>query len=143
MEVAAVGVPDERLGELVAAVVSIKPPFHGQVDEAQLIKQAEKASVHLRLISELLDAHGKHHSVYLDSRCRSSLWCRTSLSVSQHECDGIVQTLTPCSKNVHHLARFSKLIFVRLLRNVGRLERQKEAPQRDCECHCLMYGSSK
>lgn len=41
-EAAAVGVPDERLGELVAAVVSVKPPFHGRVTEAALIALARK-----------------------------------------------------------------------------------------------------
>ncbi|KAF9012333.1 hypothetical protein BDQ17DRAFT_1343710 [Cyathus striatus] len=40
LEAAAVGVPDERLGELVAAVVSVKPPFQGRVTEAMLIAQA-------------------------------------------------------------------------------------------------------
>jgi acyl-CoA synthetase (AMP-forming)/AMP-acid ligase II len=43
LEVAAVGVPDARLGELVAAVVSIKPPYHGKVNEAQLLKHAQDA----------------------------------------------------------------------------------------------------
>lgn len=43
LEAAAVGVPDERLGELVAAVVSIKPAFRGQVTEAGLILQAQKS----------------------------------------------------------------------------------------------------
>lgn len=42
LEVAAVGVPDKRLGELVAAVVSIKPAFHGKVTEASLISVAQK-----------------------------------------------------------------------------------------------------
>jgi acyl-CoA synthetase (AMP-forming)/AMP-acid ligase II len=36
-EVAAVGVPDERLGEQVAAVVSVKPAYQGRVTEAELI----------------------------------------------------------------------------------------------------------
>ncbi|KAF6762632.1 long-chain-fatty-acid-CoA ligase [Ephemerocybe angulata] len=40
LEAAAVGVPDARLGELVAAIVSIKSPHHGKVDEAQLLRQA-------------------------------------------------------------------------------------------------------
>ncbi|EKM59179.1 uncharacterized protein PHACADRAFT_136523 [Phanerochaete carnosa HHB-10118-sp] len=39
-EVAAVGVPDERLGELVAVVVSTKPAYHGQVQEAELLALA-------------------------------------------------------------------------------------------------------
>ncbi|KAH8105971.1 hypothetical protein BXZ70DRAFT_998122 [Cristinia sonorae] len=36
-QVAAVGVPDPRLGELVAAVVSVKPGFRGQVKEEEVI----------------------------------------------------------------------------------------------------------
>ncbi|CAA7257483.1 unnamed protein product [Cyclocybe aegerita] len=39
LEAAAVGVPDERLGELVAAVVSIRPADQGQVTEEMLIEQ--------------------------------------------------------------------------------------------------------
>ncbi|RDB16970.1 2-succinylbenzoate--CoA ligase [Hypsizygus marmoreus] len=42
LEAAAVGVPDERLGELVAAVVSVKPAFQGAVTEAALIALARK-----------------------------------------------------------------------------------------------------
>jgi acyl-CoA synthetase (AMP-forming)/AMP-acid ligase II len=42
LEAAVVGVPDVRLGELVAAVVSIKPAFRGQVTEAGLILRAQK-----------------------------------------------------------------------------------------------------
>ncbi|KAF5368037.1 hypothetical protein D9758_004482 [Tetrapyrgos nigripes] len=41
-EVAAVGVPDERLGELVTAVVTVKPAYKGQVKEAELIAFAQK-----------------------------------------------------------------------------------------------------
>ena len=36
-EAAAVGVPDDRLGELVAAVVSIKPEYRGSVTENKLM----------------------------------------------------------------------------------------------------------
>jgi len=43
LEAAVVGVPDVRLGELVAAVVSIKPAFRGQVTEAGLILRAQKS----------------------------------------------------------------------------------------------------
>ncbi|KAF9568919.1 acetyl-CoA synthetase-like protein [Agrocybe pediades] len=43
LEVAAVGVPDKRLGELVAAVVSVKPAHHGKVTEASLIELARKS----------------------------------------------------------------------------------------------------
>ncbi|KDR83762.1 hypothetical protein GALMADRAFT_236121 [Galerina marginata CBS 339.88] len=43
LEVAAVGVPDKRLGELVAAVVSVKPAFHGKVTEAALVTLAQKS----------------------------------------------------------------------------------------------------
>jgi len=41
-EVAAVGVPDARLGELVAAVVSIKSAYQSKVTEASLKSIAEK-----------------------------------------------------------------------------------------------------
>ncbi|KAJ7783198.1 hypothetical protein B0H16DRAFT_1495863 [Mycena metata] len=41
MEAAAVAVPDERLGELVAAVVYVDPKFCGQVTEASLIALAK------------------------------------------------------------------------------------------------------
>ncbi|PPQ67300.1 hypothetical protein CVT25_005884 [Psilocybe cyanescens] len=41
LEAAAVGVPDERLGELVAAIVSIRPDFKGQVTEDTLIAHAK------------------------------------------------------------------------------------------------------
>jgi len=43
-EVAAVGVPDERLGELVAAVVYVKPAFRGKISESELISTARKRS---------------------------------------------------------------------------------------------------
>lgn len=42
LEAAAVGVPDERLGELVAAVVYVKPAFQDRVTEAALIALARK-----------------------------------------------------------------------------------------------------
>ncbi|KAF5393503.1 hypothetical protein D9757_000599 [Collybiopsis confluens] len=41
-EAAAVGVPDKRLGELVAAVVSLKTPYRGQVTESSLIESVRK-----------------------------------------------------------------------------------------------------
>lgn len=41
LEAAAVGVPDERLGELVTAVVSVRPSYEGQVTEATLLAQAK------------------------------------------------------------------------------------------------------
>lgn len=41
-EAAAVGVPDERLGELVAAVVSIKPAYQRYVTEAALLATARQ-----------------------------------------------------------------------------------------------------
>ncbi|KAF7433422.1 hypothetical protein PC9H_005374 [Pleurotus ostreatus] len=41
-EAAAIGVPDKRLGELVAAVVSVKPSYIGQVTEESLIQTARK-----------------------------------------------------------------------------------------------------
>jgi len=45
LEAAAVGVPHETLGEVVAAVVSLKPGFIDKVTEASLIKAARKMSV--------------------------------------------------------------------------------------------------
>lgn len=45
MEAAAVGVPHETLGEVVAAVVSLKPGFISRVTEASLIKVAKKMCV--------------------------------------------------------------------------------------------------
>jgi len=42
LEAAAVGVPDERLGELVAAVVSLKPAYYNQVSEAALLALARE-----------------------------------------------------------------------------------------------------
>ncbi|THH32724.1 hypothetical protein EUX98_g1473 [Antrodiella citrinella] len=39
---AAVGVPDDRLGELVAAVVSIKPAYHGKVKESEVVEITRK-----------------------------------------------------------------------------------------------------
>ena len=39
LEAAAVGVPDERLGELVVAIVSLRPAYIGQVTEEALISQ--------------------------------------------------------------------------------------------------------
>ncbi|PSR90673.1 hypothetical protein PHLCEN_2v4822 [Hermanssonia centrifuga] len=39
-EVAAVGVPHEKLGEIVAAIVSTKPAFHGKVKETELMEIA-------------------------------------------------------------------------------------------------------
>ena len=41
-EVAAVGVPDEKLGELVVVIVSTKPAFHGLVREAELFELARE-----------------------------------------------------------------------------------------------------
>ncbi|KAK0184106.1 hypothetical protein F5146DRAFT_1076004 [Armillaria mellea] len=41
-EVAAVGLPDPRLGELVAAVVSVKPAFKGKVTEESVLALARK-----------------------------------------------------------------------------------------------------
>jgi acyl-CoA synthetase (AMP-forming)/AMP-acid ligase II len=45
LEVAAVGVPDKRLGEVVAAVVCPKPAFWGQLMEEELMEVARKGSV--------------------------------------------------------------------------------------------------
>lgn len=42
MDAAAVSVPDRRLGELVAAVVTTKPAFHGQVTGESVIENARR-----------------------------------------------------------------------------------------------------
>lgn len=42
LEAAAVGIPDDRLGELVAGVVSLKPAYHNQVSEASLLALARE-----------------------------------------------------------------------------------------------------
>lgn len=41
LEAAAVGVPDERLGQLVVAIVSLRPAYMGQVTEEALISQTK------------------------------------------------------------------------------------------------------
>ena len=41
LEAAAVGIPDSRLGELVAVVVSTKAPVYCQVTEEQLLALAK------------------------------------------------------------------------------------------------------
>ncbi|TFY81448.1 hypothetical protein EWM64_g2562 [Hericium alpestre] len=42
LEVAAVAVPDKKLGELVSVVVSVKPAYHGKVKEEEVIDTARK-----------------------------------------------------------------------------------------------------
>ncbi|KAA1474779.1 acetyl-CoA synthetase-like protein [Dentipellis sp. KUC8613] len=42
LEVAAVGVPDRRLGELVAVVATIKPKYQGHIEEHEVIEVARK-----------------------------------------------------------------------------------------------------
>lgn len=39
LEAAAVGVPDEHLGELVATLVTLRPEYAGQVTETMLLEQ--------------------------------------------------------------------------------------------------------
>lgn len=65
-EAAAVGVPDERLGEVVAAVVSVKPAFQGAVTEAALIALARRRLENLALLrgSKVTLSTG-----YQNSRC--------------------------------------------------------------------------
>ena len=43
IDVAAVSVPDRRLGELVAVVVATKEAFHGKVTEEEVIAVARKS----------------------------------------------------------------------------------------------------
>ncbi|SJL14627.1 related to 4-coumarate--CoA ligase 1 [Armillaria ostoyae] len=42
LEAAAVGVPDERLGELVTALVTLKPGYRGSINEKKLLATARK-----------------------------------------------------------------------------------------------------
>ena len=44
-EAAAVGVPDNRLGEVVAALVTLRPGGKGKVSEKSLLKMVSKLSV--------------------------------------------------------------------------------------------------
>jgi acyl-CoA synthetase (AMP-forming)/AMP-acid ligase II len=53
LEAAAVGVPDERLGELVVAIVSLRPAYKGQVTEEELISQSQTRFV-LRYITQIV-----------------------------------------------------------------------------------------
>ncbi|KJA19908.1 hypothetical protein HYPSUDRAFT_68905 [Hypholoma sublateritium FD-334 SS-4] len=43
LEAAAVGVPDDRLGELVTAIVSVRPTYEGQVTEDGLLEQVKSS----------------------------------------------------------------------------------------------------
>ena len=45
LEAAAVGVPDRRLGEVVAAIVCVKPAFRGCVSEGEIMAVARRKSV--------------------------------------------------------------------------------------------------
>jgi acyl-CoA synthetase (AMP-forming)/AMP-acid ligase II len=54
MEAAAVGIPDERLGELVAAVVTLKDGCLKDVTEKGLIELASQAYVIYILLSIVL-----------------------------------------------------------------------------------------
>ena len=55
MEVAAVGVPDDRLGELVAAVVVPKPAFKGRLAEQDLVRLARERLVPYHRLAVWLD----------------------------------------------------------------------------------------
>lgn len=54
-EAAAVGIPDERLGEQVAAVVFVKPAYRGHVTEAGLIALTRQKYIQF---SQLLHGSG-------------------------------------------------------------------------------------
>jgi acyl-CoA synthetase (AMP-forming)/AMP-acid ligase II len=51
LEVAAVGVPDSRLGELPTVVAYAKPEFAGKVTEAEVIKIASKRYVTVEFVA--------------------------------------------------------------------------------------------
>jgi acyl-CoA synthetase (AMP-forming)/AMP-acid ligase II len=55
MEVAAVGVPDDRLGELVTAVVVPKPAFKGRLAEQDLVRLARERLVPYHRLAVWLD----------------------------------------------------------------------------------------
>lgn len=42
LQAAAVGVPDAKLGELVAAIVAVKPEHQGKVKESELVELTRK-----------------------------------------------------------------------------------------------------
>jgi len=76
MDAAAVSVPDRRLGELVAAVVSIKHAFHGKVTEASVIDHSRKllpahaVPVMVLLQEELIERNANGKIVKGDLRAR-------------------------------------------------------------------------
>jgi acyl-CoA synthetase (AMP-forming)/AMP-acid ligase II len=45
LEAAAVGVPDRRLGEVVVAIICVKPAFRGQVSEEDIMTVARQKFV--------------------------------------------------------------------------------------------------
>lgn len=77
LEVAAVAVPDERLGELVSAVVTVKPEYQDKITEQSLKALASTRFVHgvvyyERLIFEYLDCLVSQFPSWLFSRLRCS-----------------------------------------------------------------------
>ncbi|PAV15027.1 long-chain-fatty-acid- ligase [Pyrrhoderma noxium] len=83
LDAAAVSVPDKRLGELVAAVVTTKSHFHGQVTEADVIKRAREhlpahaVPVMVLVQDEMIErnANGKIMKDVLRTRVRKE-WAR-------------------------------------------------------------------
>lgn len=61
LEVAAVAVPDQRLGELVAAVVSLKPEYRDKITEESLIALARTRFVSSRRMS--MNSRSCRHSL--------------------------------------------------------------------------------
>lgn len=62
-EVAAVGVPDDRLGELVTALVTLKPGHSKRITTAFLMDLARKRSV-LGFRDKLFETSLKFHPVF-------------------------------------------------------------------------------
>lgn len=75
LEAAAVGIPDDRLGELVAAVVSLKPAYHNQVSEASL----------LALTRERFCSTGVSESMMLKPRLRLPRFAVPVIIIVQNE----------------------------------------------------------
>ena len=51
LQAAAVGIPDARLGELVVAIVSLKPAFRNGVSEKSVLERVTSRWVHSTEIS--------------------------------------------------------------------------------------------
>lgn len=97
-EAAAIGVPDERLGELVGVIVSLHPSA-GQVSEQDLLQSVKPRSVSIRRRSFT-------GLIWLDWQDMLSLLLSTSMTdlFVRHVCDGemtLIGELTVAERNVN------------------------------------------